>query len=150
MSQNFLTKKIDGARLLDEACKAKALTDSEDLKNLVLQKLQEIKCLDLFFSKNNIHAELVGRCEGPLKLLISESAITEDALTQVWGTASQSEDTYNSLLAVLQSIAQEAKPSQLSFLIGSLASRAKKSVTRDELELMSSLVAMKGDDDAVL
>ena len=84
LRQNFLERRIDGAKLIDHVCKQALLNSSAtistgvDLKQQLVQELLSKDVINEFFSKARCHAQLVQRSEGLLKLMNIQNALTYD------------------------------------------------------------------------
>lgn len=125
IKQNFLEKRIDGAKMIDQVCK-KAInelvtttTNSENRSlNLLIElieTLRENNVIDLFFSSKNIHAQLVQRSEGLLKLMLKRQALTDEELEMVWSNCLRHDSMALGLINVLKGIAYTLESKELSF-----------------------------------
>ena len=66
---------------IDQVCKSELNKNSSskdgDTASVLLTTLQEADVISLFFSKKNIHDQLVMRAEGLLGLFLEHEALTE-------------------------------------------------------------------------
>jgi hypothetical protein len=81
--------------------------------------------------------------------LFGAEAIDKETFDTIWNNCSQNDDFYTAFLSLIIEIV-DGLENQLTVLIEKLSAKAPKSLTRDELELMSLLVSKKDNDDAVL
>ena len=87
-----LQKRIEGAKMIDSVCKramtltALAGTSTSETQSAaevlleLIHMLRHADILELFFSRQHIHSQLVQRSENLLKLLLTQQAITDEQL----------------------------------------------------------------------
>jgi hypothetical protein len=127
MRQTFLERRIDGARIIDSICRValinKTLTTtgkdgkSVSLTQLLLQQLQKHDILERYYSKRNVHSELIQRSVSVLKVLFSDSGLTNDQLEMIWTSVESAEYTKMDFYNVLKDISGAISPTTLHFFI---------------------------------
>ena len=151
-----LEKRIEGAKMIDSVCK-RALTlsaaaaretvsageaqgqGSGDVLADLIHMLRVGDVVELFFSRKNIHSQLVQRSESLLKLLITAYGITDEELQMVWANCSQDEAMGLDLYTVVKNFSAAVEPGQLTFFIDMIALKPTDRIRGQELELMQHL-----------
>lgn len=153
-----MERRIDGARIIDSICRValinKTLTTtgkdgkSVSLTQLLLQELRKHDILDRYYSKRNVHSELIQRSVSVLKVLFSDPQLAQDQLDMIWTSVEASEYTKIDFYNVLKDIASAISPSILHFFISKISKVPAGSLKPVELELMSQIIAGQKKDDA--
>jgi len=151
LNQNFLEKRIDGAKLIDAVCKAAILnkntskdfktggSESTGLTAQLSEKLKSKNVLSLFFSKKDCHAQLVQRSEGLLKLLIGQKALNDEEMELVWSCTRLDEAICLNFYKALNEIGTQIGYDEIYFFIEKIVEKATVNTKSQEVELLQSL-----------
>lgn len=105
----------------------------------LVKTLQEADIIDLYFSRTNIHDQLVMRAEGVLGLFLNQEALTEQQLNMIWRNCSAEDAIYRNLIASLSNLSSKVKPTQMMTIIDRIVQTPKPKVKTDEIELVLTL-----------
>jgi hypothetical protein len=85
MRQTFLERRIDGARIIDSVCRNALINKSlkttgkdgkvVSLTNMLVDELRNNEILEKYYSKRNVHSQLIQRSPNVLKVLMSDSIL---------------------------------------------------------------------------
>ena len=96
--------------------------------------------MELFFSSEKIHSQLIQRTSQILKLLLSERQIDDNTLNMIWGNCVRDgEGTSIKLIEVIQEIVVNIKAPEVGFFINKLCSKAPQNLRGQELDLILNL-----------
>jgi len=126
LRQTFLERRIDGARIIDSICRNalinKTLTTTTpdgktmSLAQLMLHQLQKHDILGMYYSKRNVHSQLIQRSASVLKVLMGDS-MTQEQLDMIWTSVDQFDDMKFEFYAILKDIASAVNPTILYFYL---------------------------------
>lgn len=149
---NFLEKRIDGAKMISEVCKAStqmtfqasidAKENSSDKLHTnhfikkVVEKLKHEKVLLQMFSKERAHQQLVERGEEVLKLLIQQDAMTSEDLELVWSATKLDETTKLELYKLFNELSSILKIKEIVFIVDYLSQVPLAKIISEQVDLV--------------
>ena len=157
LRQTFLERRIDGARIIDSICRNalinKTLTTTTpdgktmSLAQLMLHQLQKHDILGMYYSKRNVHSQLIQRSASVLKVLMGDS-MTQEQLDMIWTSVDQFDDMKFEFYAILKDIASAVNPTILYFYLKKISQIATTQLKAVEIELISQLISQQKKEDA--
>ena len=140
MKQPFLEKRIDGAKIIDTVCK-KAITEvgavstgsvtapkKQQLLQQLVDILSEAKVLDLFFSRENIHSQLVQRSGGLFRLFFKKQALSQEEIEMIWTNCQSHESMALDLAAMLGEVTYAMEAKDIIYFSSKLLAKSPASI----------------------
>ncbi len=146
MAQNFLEKRIDGAKYIDTVCRlalqgtlgGKA-DKSADFTRPLVDKLRDKDVLLQFFSKSRIHSQLVQRSGGLLKLMFAAQALSDAEMNLVWDNCATDEAIHIEFYKVLTEVAAQMTQDLALFYVGKIQQRRGANLRAAEVSLLQEM-----------
>jgi hypothetical protein len=127
MRQNFLEKRIDGAKYIDHICKLalqgtfrSTQNKTQDFTGPLVDKLRDKEVILEFFSKSRIHSQLVQRSGGYLKLMFAQSAFSVEDMNLIWDNCATDEAIHFEFYKVLTDAASKMTEDMVMFFVSKI------------------------------
>jgi hypothetical protein len=118
--QNFFERRIDGARIIDAICKQALINNNlsattkdapvKSITSLLVDQLTKHDILERYYSKRNVHSQLIQRSSNVLKVLLSQNVVSNEQLEMIWTSVDQFDDMRFEFYSILKDIASSINP----------------------------------------